>query len=113
MQSPPRDPFGAHTSSCFSIVIYFERICYGLLCPVEFGNLIKALPSFWRKRRSGFRIGASQLLITVSTPLLSSIQRVLAATWQGAYSFLTCAAIPQGRIIGRSIDDAQESLDID
>jgi len=41
------------------------------------------------------------------------INGVLAATWQGAYSFLTCAAIPQGRIIGRSVDDAQESLDID
>src|SRR5262245_13993069 len=79
----------------------------------EFGTLGWALPSFWCKRRSGHRISPSQLWIIVSTPRLSSIQRVLAAKWHGAYSFLTCAVIPQGRIIGRNVDDAQELLDID
>ena len=33
----------------------------------DFGKLIWALPSFWCKMRRGFRIGASPLLISVST----------------------------------------------
>jgi len=32
---------------------------------VDFGTLIWALPSFWRKMRGGLRIGASPLLISV------------------------------------------------
>ena len=73
-------------------VLQLKRMSYA-----EVGQ-IKALPSFWCRRCSGFRIGAPQSLITVPTPRLSSIQRVLAAKWHGAYSFLTCTAIPQGHI---------------